>query len=191
MLAVHQEHKQTERTSAVTLHPRFPGEWPPLSPLNKHNLTLLVANTDFYQHHQNFYQHTSIQSLFYQNVSARRRMWTAESLGMPGTRGNQDFSKWKPLELFTEQHLGRDIEGQVGIAFLLLLTASFPSYIPPQSIHLVWSLSCLVFLPKENTSESLRQVYLACFEYSSKREKEVVSFIKKKKYLYFSAHSSI
>lgn len=102
-----------------------------------------------------------------------------------GTRGNQDFSKWKPLELFTEQHLGRDIEGQVGIAFLLLLTASFPSYIPPQSIHLVWSLSCLVFLPKENTLESLRQVYLACFEYSSKREKAVVSFIKKKKSVLF------
>lgn len=56
---------------------------------------------------------------------------------MPGTRENQDFSKGKPLELFTEQHLEMDIKGQVGIAFLLLLAVSFPSCIPPQSINLV------------------------------------------------------
>lgn len=81
-----------------------------------------------------------------------------------------------------------DIKGQVERASLLLLPGPFPSYIPPQSVHLVRSLSCLVFLPKENTLESLRKVYLACFEYSSMTEKAVVSFTK---FLYFSAHSSI
>lgn len=79
--------KQTKRTNAATLHPHFPGEWPLLS-TRKAQPDSPIANTDRWHCCQNFYWSIFIQSLFYHKCI---RMWTAESLSMPGTRGNQDF----------------------------------------------------------------------------------------------------